>query len=169
MNRHVLSILVDNNAGVLSRIAGLFTRRGYNISSLSVGETQDEKISRITIVVFCDDMVIEQIIKQVDKLIDVIRVLELSSDKGIFRELALIKVYAPPEKRADIINIVDIFRANIVDVATETLTIEITGEQTKIEAFKSLIEDFGIKEIVRTGMTGLCRGNNPIKNTRKNF
>lgn len=166
MNRHVLSILVDNNAGVLSRIAGLFTRRGYNISSLSVGETQDEKVSRITIVVFCDDLVIEQIIKQVDKLIDVIRVIELDNEKGIFRELALIKVSAPPEKRADIINIVDIFRANIVDVGTETLTIEITGEQTKIEAFRELIEDFGIKEIVRTGMTGLCRGNNPIKNKR---
>ena len=166
MNRHVLSILVDNNAGVLSRIAGLFTRRGYNISSLSVGETQDEKISRITIVVFCDDMVIEQIIKQVDKLVDVIRVIELDNEKGIFRELALIKVAAPPEKRADIINIVDIFRANIVDVATEALTIEITGEQTKIEAFKNLIEDFGIMEIVRTGMTGLCRGNNPIRNDR---
>ena len=166
MNRHVLSILVDNNAGVLSRIAGLFTRRGYNISSLSVGETQDEKISRITIVVFCDDLVIEQIIKQVDKLVDVIRVIELDNEKGIFRELALIKVAAPPEKRADIINIVDIFRANIVDVATEALIIEITGEQTKIEAFKSLIEDFGIIEIVRTGMTGLCRGNNPIRNDR---
>ncbi|MBR6400742.1 MAG: acetolactate synthase small subunit [Firmicutes bacterium] len=166
MNRHVLSILVDNNAGVLSRIAGLFTRRGYNISSLSVGETQDEKVSRITIVVFCDDLVIEQIVKQVDKLVDVIRVIELNNERGIFRELALIKVSAPPEKRADIINIVDIFRANIVDVATETLTIEITGEQNKIEAFKSLIADFGIKEIVRTGMTGLCRGNNPIKNTR---
>ena len=166
MNRHVLSILVDNNAGVLSRIAGLFTRRGYNISSLSVGETQDEKVSRITIVVFCDDLVIEQIVKQVDKLVDVIRVIELNNERGIFRELALIKVSAPPEKRADIINIVDIFRANIVDVATETLTIEITGEQNKIEAFKSLIADFGIKEFVRTGMTGLCRGNNPIKNTR---
>ena len=166
MNRHVLSILCDNNAGVLSRIAGLFTRRGYNISSLSVGVTQDENISRITIVVFCDDMDIEQIIKQVDKLVGVIRVIELDNQKGVFRELALIKVTAPPEKRSEIINIVDIFRANIVDVGTEALTVEITGEQSKIEAFTKLIQDFGIKEIVRTGTTGLCRGNDPIKSTR---
>lgn len=166
MNRHVLSILVDNNAGVLSRISGLFTRRGYNISSLSVGVTQDENISRITIVVFCDDMVIDQIIKQVDKLVDVIRVIELDNERGVFRELALIKVFSTPENRAEIINLVNIFRANIIDVASETLTIEMTGEQSKIKAFIDLMQDFGIKEVVRTGTTGLCRGNNPIKNTR---
>ncbi len=164
MNRHVLSILVDNNAGVLSRVSGLFTRRGYNIQSLSVGVTQDESISRITIVVCCDDMDIEQIIKQVDKLVDVRRVVKLDNHNGVFRELALIKVCAKPEQRADIISIADIFRANIIDVATETLTVEITGDQTKIKAFTDLIKDFGIKEIVRTGTTGLCRGNNPIKN-----
>ena len=166
MNRHVLSILVDDNAGVLSRIAGLFTRRGYSIQSLSVGGTQDPGVSRITIVVFCDDMDIEQIVKQVDKLVDVIRVIELDNEKGVFRELALIKVSARPDQRADIISIADIFRANIIDVATEALTVEITGEQTKIAAFTDLIKDFGIKEIVRTGTTGLCRGNNPINNKR---
>lgn len=166
MNRHILSILVDNNAGVLSRVTGLFSRRGYNISSLSVGVTEKETVSRITVVVFCDDVDIEQIIKQVEKLVDVIRVVELSPERGVFRELALVKVHSSAEQRAEIISIVDIFRANIIDVATETLTIEITGEQTKIEAFTALMEPFGIKEIVRTGTTGLCRGNNPIKNTK---
>lgn len=163
MNRHVLSILVENNAGVLSRVTGLFSRRGYNIASLSVGVTEEEELSRITIVVFCDDLVIEQIVKQVEKLVDVIRVIDLSADNGVFRELALIKVKATSEQRSEIISIVNIFRANIIDVATEALTIEITGEQTKIAAFTALMEPFGIKEIVRTGTTGLCRGNDSIK------
>lgn len=166
MNRHVLSILVENQAGVLSRITGLFSRRGYNISSLSVDRTEREEVSRITVVVYCDDMVIEQIVKQVDKLIDVIRVVELNPERAVFRELALIKVEAKGDLRAEIISIVNIFRANIIDVGSETLTIEITGEQSKIEAFTALMEPFGIKEIVRTGLTGLCRGNNPIKQVK---
>lgn len=163
MNRHVLSILVENQAGVLSRICGLFSRRGYNIDSLSVGVTEDQAVSRITIVVNCDDSVIEQIIKQVEKLIDVISIIELSEKQAVFRELALIKVNATPQTRPEIISIVDIFRANIIDVGTESLTIEITGDETKIDAFRSLMTPFGIKEIVRTGLTALCRGNNPIK------
>ena len=163
MNRHVLSILVENQAGVLSRVTGLFSRRGYNIDSLSVGVTEDEKFSRITVVVYCDDDSIEQIIKQVEKIYDVIRVVELSPEKAVYRELALIKVKTDAGSRAEVISIVDIFRANIIDVASESLTIEITGDEAKIMAFTNLMEPFGIKEIVRTGLTALCRGNNPIK------
>lgn len=163
MNRHVLSILVENQAGVLSRVTGLFSRRGYNIDSLSVGVTEDDKFSRITVVVYCDDDSIEQIIKQVEKICDVIRVVELSPEKAVYRELALIKVGTDAGSRAEVISIVDIFRANIIDVASESLTIEITGDEAKIMAFTNLMEPFGIKEIVRTGLTALCRGNNPIK------
>ncbi len=166
MSRHVLSILVDNQAGVLSRVAGLFSRRDYNIVSLSVGVTEDEEISRITVQVDCDDVSIEQIIKQVEKLVDVIRVIELGRDRGVFRELALIKVAATPKTRSEIATMVDIYRANIIDVGSETITIEITGKPSKIEAFASLMKDYGIKEIVRTGLTGLCRGNHPIRKTR---
>lgn len=162
MNRHVLSILVENNAGVLSRITGLFSRRGYNIASLSVGVTEEDSVSRITAVAYCDDRDIAQIVKQVEKLVDVIRVIELNAEQAVFRELALIKVQASAEQRGEIVSIVNIFRANIIDVGTEALTIEITGEQSKIQAFTDLMEPFGIKEIVRTGTTGLCRGNNPI-------
>ncbi len=168
MNRHVLSILVNNQPSVLSRVVGLFSRRGYNISSLSVGVTEVEDKSRITIVVFCDDLECVQIMKQVEKLVDVIRIVELSQDRGVFRELALIKVNAPAEKRSEIISIVDIYRASIIDVATEALTIEITGNSRKIETFADLMEPYGVKEIVRTGITGLCRGNNAIKHIKEN-
>ncbi len=167
MNRHIISILVDNNAGVLSRICGLFSRRGYNIATLSVGVTEDEKISRITIQVHCDDLTIEQIIKQVEKLIDVIRVVEIKTDRGVFRELALIKVSVKPNQRSEIASMVDIYRANIVDVSNGALTIEMTGKPSKIEAFIALMEPYGVKEVVRTGLTALCRGENPIKKVRE--
>ena len=166
MSRHVLSILVDNQAGVLSRVTGLFSRRGYNITSLSVGTTEKNEISRITVQVDCDDVSIEQIIKQVEKLVDVIRVVELNSDRAVFRELALIKVKADAKTRSEISTMADIYRANIIDVGSETLTIEITGKAGKINAFAALMENYGIKELVRTGLTGLCRGNNPIRKTR---
>lgn len=164
MKRHVLSILVDNHAGVLSRISGLFSRRGYNIDSLSVGGTERPGISRITVVVICDTDAIDQIIKQVEKLIDVRRVVNMSTRRSVFRELSLIKVSCTDQNRGEIVSIVDIFRANIIDVATESMTIELTGNQEKIESFLMLMEPFGIKEVVRTGLTALCRGNNPIKN-----
>ncbi len=166
MNGHIISILVDNQAGVLSRVTGLFSRRGYNIGSLSVGVTEDESISRITVQVECDDASIEQIIKQVEKLVDVIRVVELHENHGVFRELALIKVSATPQQRSEIASMVDIYRANIIDVASESITVEITGKPSKIEAFEALMESYGIKEVVRTGLTGLCRGNKPIRKTR---
>ncbi len=166
MKKHVLSILVDNQAGVLSRVTGLFSRRGYNIASLSVGTTENEEVSRITVQVVCDDVSIEQIIKQVEKLVDVIRVVELNSDRAVFRELALIKVNANARERSEITTMADIYRANIIDVGTETLTIEITGKAGKINAFAALMEPYRIKELVRPGLTGLCRGNNPIRKTR---
>ena len=166
MNRHVLSILVDNQPGVLSRVTGLFSRRGYNIASLSVGVTENEEVSRITVVVFCDDADCEQITKQVEKLIDVIRVVELSQERGVFRELALIKVSCLGEMRSEIISIADIFRANIIDVSSESVTIELTGEKSKIEAFQELMKPYGIREVVRTGLTGLCCGGRPIKKVK---
>lgn len=167
MNRHVLSVLVENQSGVLSRVSGLFSRRGYNIDSLTVGETEDPKISRMTIVVRGDDYILEQIKKQLNKLIDVIKIIELKADQSVFRELALIKVKTEGNSRASIIEIVGIFRAKIVDVANESLTVEMTGEKVKIEAFIELMEPYGIREIVRTGLTALERGNKEIKQYRK--
>ena len=167
MNRHVLSVLVENQSGVLSRVSGLFSRRGYNIDSLSVGETEDPKVSRMTIAVRGDDYILEQIKKQLNKLIDVIKIIELKKDQSVIRELALIKVKAPGNSRASIIEIVDIFRAKIVDVSNETLTVEMTGDEGKIEAFINLMEPYGISEIVRTGLTALERGSKDIKEHKK--
>ncbi len=167
MARHVLSVLVENQSGVLSRVAGLFSRRGYNIDSLSVGETENPAISRMTIVVRGDDYILEQIKKQLNKLIDVIKIIELKGDCSVLRELALIKVKTTGSNRASIIEIVDIFRARIVDVANETLTVEMTGDEGKIEAFIQLMEPYGIGEIVRTGLTALERGSKEIKDHKK--
>lgn len=163
MKRHVLSVLVSNQSGVLSRVAGLFSRRGFNIDSLSVGETEHKDISRMTIVVRGDDSVLDQITKQLSKLHDVLYIKELAKDAAVYRELLLIKVTATSEKRASIIEIADIFRAKIVDVATESLVMEITGDQTKLDAFINLIEPYGIREFTRTGLTALQRGNSVIK------
>lgn len=167
MSRHVLSVLVENQSGVLSRVSGLFSRRGYNIDSLSVGETEDPSISRMTIVVKADDYILEQIKKQLNKLIDVIKVIELDKDRSVFRELMLIKVKAEGNNRASIIEIVGIFRASIVDVANQTLTVEMTGDEDKINAFIDLMKPFGIREIVRTGLTALERGSTEIKSYKK--
>ena len=163
MRQRVFSLLVENEAGVLSRIAGLFSRRGYNIDSLSVGETEDPAFSRITIVAHGDDLIIDQIQRQLDKLIEVKKISDLPSDKSVFRELALIKVETTAEKRANVIEIADIFRANIVDVARESLTIEITGDGSKINAFLELVQPYGVKEIARTGLTALGRGDHILK------
>jgi len=158
MKRMVLSILVDNTAGVLSRVAGLFSRRGYNIDSLTVGETQDPEISRMTILAHGDDQILEQIKKQLLKLEDVFEIKELVSGESVTRELILIKVNATEKDRQVIISIADIFRAKIVDVALESLMIELTGNQEKIDAFIKLLGQYTIKELVRTGITGLARG-----------
>lgn len=158
MNKKVLSVLVDNTSGVLNRVAGLFSRRGYNIDSLTVGETENPKYSRMTIVVTGDDDILEQIVKQITKLEDVRRVDVLEPSDSVTRELILVKIKAEPAQRQQVISITEIFRANIVDVAKDSLMIEITGSRSKLKAFLSLVEDYEILELVRTGITGLARG-----------
>ncbi|KXS46898.1 MULTISPECIES: acetolactate synthase small subunit [Methanohalophilus] len=156
--RHTLAVLVENKFGVLSRVAGLFARRGYNIDSLAVGVTENPNVSRMTLVVRGDDHVVEQVSKQLNKLIDVIRVTDLDADESVERELALIKVKSDKDTRAEIIQIVDIFRARIVDVASKSIIIEVTGDEEKIAAIEKLLKPFGIKELVRTGRIALTRG-----------
>ncbi|MFO7611535.1 MAG: acetolactate synthase small subunit [Clostridia bacterium] len=156
--KHTLSVLVENHAGVLSRVAGLFSRRGFNIDSLAVGETTNPGISRITIVVKGDDYIVDQVSKQLNKLVDVIKIKIFKASEYVGRELVLIKVKAPAVSRAEVMQLVDIFRANIVDVSTETLTVEISADQEKISALMSLLDHFGILEVVRTGMIAIERG-----------
>lgn len=158
MSKVVLSILVNNTSGVLSRVAGLFSRRGYNIDSLTVGETENPLFSRMTVSVTGDDIVLEQIEKQVNKLEDVKSVKQLTGEASVCRELILVKVEADREARPAINAIVDIFRAKIVDVADSSMMIELTGNQAKLDAFIKLIEGYEIKELVRTGISGLARG-----------
>ena len=158
MQKHIISILVENSAGVLSRISGLFSRRGYNIDSLSVGETEDPRYSRITVVTRGDDNIVEQICSQVEKLLVVEKAVVLNPKSSVFRELVLIKVTADSSTRADIMSIAEIFRTNIIDVSSDALVIELTGTQGKIKAFTNLMEPFGIIEIVRTGLTAIQRG-----------
>lgn len=161
--KHVLSVLVKNSSGVLSRVAGLFSRRGYNIDSLTVGRTEDEKISRMTITLMGSTDILEQVMKQLNKLEDVIKVIDLRSDNSVYRELVLIKVTAKAENRAAINEVVKIFRSKIIDLSTETLTIELTGDESKISALIKLMEEYGIQELVRTGVTALERGDKNIR------
>src|SRR3989337_3507463 len=149
--RHIVSVLVDNEFGVLSRVAGLFSGRGFNIESLCVPETIDPKVSRMTIVTTGDDQIIEQITKHLNKLINVIKVSDLTAEDHIERELAMIKVNVGEKDRAEILSIIDIFRAKVVDVSPKTYTIEMTGDAEKVNAITELLRPFGIKEIVRTG------------------
>ncbi|MEG0012764.1 MAG: acetolactate synthase small subunit [Cellulosilyticaceae bacterium] len=163
MKEYVISALVENRSGVLSRIAGLFSRRGYNIDSLSVGETDDPTISRMTIVTRADRQMQEQIKKQLNKLVDVIKIVELKEETSVYRELALIKVKAGKNVRAEIIEIANIFRSHIVDVSNEALIIEATGDEGKISALTKMLEPYGVKEIIRTGLTALERGDRELK------
>ncbi|MFA5881007.1 MAG: acetolactate synthase small subunit [Eubacteriales bacterium] len=156
--RHILAVLVENNPGVLTRVAGLFSRRGYNIDSLTVGRTESLNISRMTIVVEGDDLVLEQVTKQLHKLIDVIKINDITSEQYVDRELVLIKVGADPVVRGEILQIVDIFRARIVDIGRRTLIIECTGDEGKINAVIESLKPFGIKELVRTGKVAMLRG-----------
>lgn len=158
MQKKVFQLLVDNTSGVLSRISGLFSRRGYNIESITAGVTEDPRFTRITIVAFGDDVILEQIEKQVGKLVDVREIKELKPDESVYRELILIKIKANPEQRQGVIAVTDIFRAKIIDVAPESLIIELTGNQSKIEAFINLLTGYEILEIARTGIAGLGRG-----------
>ena len=158
MKTKVLSLIVDNTAGVLSRVSGMFSRRGYNIDSLSVGVTENPKISRMTVVVTGDDKILSQIKSQLNKLEDVRSVIELKDGESVTRELVLIKIKADANERQQIISIANVYRANIVDVSPESIMVEITGNNNKVEAFMSLLEGFEIQEMVRTGITGLIRG-----------
>ncbi|MEK6709796.1 MAG: acetolactate synthase small subunit [Nitrospinota bacterium] len=163
---HTIAVLVENKFGVLAKVASLFSARGYNIDSLSVGVTQDPTVSRITLVTRGDERVLEQIRKQLSKLIDTIKVMDMAREDTVQREMMLVKVAAPRSARAEILQIVGVFRARIVDLSAETLTIEITGDDGKIGAFLELLGPFGIKEIARTGKAALSRGPKTLKSAK---
>lgn len=158
MNKKVFQLLVDNTSGVLSRIAGLFSRRGYNIESITAGVTADPRFTRITIVASGDNDILEQIEKQVAKLVDVIDIRELRPDESVYRELIMVKVKVTPDKRPLVISLADVFRAKVIDIAAESIMLELTGDQPKIEAFLNLISDYEILELARTGIAALTRG-----------
>lgn len=162
MQKKVFQLLVDNTSGVLSRISGLFSRRGYNIESITAGTTTDPRFTRITIVTSGDTAILEQIEKQVGKLVDVREIKELKPDESVYRELILIKIKASAEQRQGVIAVTDIFRAKIIDVSTDSLIIELTGNQSKIEAFINLLGGYEILEIARTGIAGLGRGSENV-------
>ena len=155
--KHLISVEVENRFGILARIASLFSARGFNIDSLAVGETEDPTVSRITMVVPGDDQVIEQVVKQLRKLIDVIKVVDLTNQPTVTRELVLVRVSARGRERDEVMRLVDIFRARIVDVHPESLTLEVTGDEEKIEGLLTLLRPFGIKKLVRTGKVALAR------------
>ena len=156
--KHILVALVADKPGVLNRVASLFRRRGFNIESIAVGHTEQEGISRMTIVVNGDSATVEQVRKQLDKVIDVIKLSDITEESIVDRELALIKVKTTPATRSEVIQIVDIFRANIVDVAAESLIVEVTGDEDKIMSLFNLLQNFGVKEMARTGHLSMTRG-----------
>jgi acetolactate synthase-1/3 small subunit len=161
--KHTIAVIVENKSGVLTRIAGLFSRRSFNIDSLSVGATDNPDYSRMTITVNGDRDILEQVIKQLSKLINVIRVSELEASESVERELAIIKVNADKESRSEIMQIVNIFRAKIIDVSHRSMIIEVTGDEEKIDAIVQLLRQFGIKELARTGKVSMVRGARVIK------
>lgn len=158
MSRHTLSVLVENKPGVLARVSALFSRRGYNIHSLAVGPTENHGVSRMTIVVSVDDQPLEQVTKQLNKLINVLKIVELSSETSVQRELLLIKLKADHAVRAQVSTIVEMFRAHIVDVTPDSLTVEATGTSDKLDALAKMLEPFGVRELVQSGMVALGRG-----------
>jgi acetolactate synthase I/III small subunit len=166
MAKHTLSVLVEDKPGVLSRVAGLFSRRGFNIQSLAVGQTEVEGVSRMTIVVDAAAQPLEQVTKQLNKLINVIKIVELERDADVERELALIKVSAPSGHRSEIIEIVDVFRAKVVDVDVDAVTVEVTGSPEKLAAIIRLLAPYGIRELVRSGMIAVGRGGKSITEGR---
>jgi len=162
MSRHTLSVLVEDKPGVLARVASLFSRRGFNIESLAVGPTEIPEVSRMTIVVSVEGLPLEQVTKQLNKLINVLKIVELEEDSSVQRAIALIKVKADAETRSSILEIVQLFRAKVVDVALDAVTIEVTGNEDKIEALLRLLEPFGIKELVKSGAVAVGRGGRSI-------
>ncbi len=162
MSKHTLSVLVEDKPGVLARIAGLFSRRGFNIESLAVGPTEQPEISRMTIVVNVQDSPLEQVTKQLNKLVEVIKIVELDDHAAVVRELLLVKVKADADTRGQVLEIVQLFKAKVVDVATDAITIQITGNQGKIEDFLRILEPFGIRELVQSGVVAVGRGGRSI-------
>ena len=163
---HTIAVLVENKFGVLAKVASLFSARGYNIDSLCVGVTQDPSVSRITMVTRGDEKILEQIRKQLSKLIDTIKVMDLMENESIDRELVLIKITAPTSKRVELLQIVEIFRARIVDMSTDNMIIEVTGDQEKLGAILDLLHPYGVKEIARTGKVALARGPKTLKSSK---
>ena len=163
MEKYTFSVLVENSAGVLSRVVGLFTRRGFNIDSLSVGAMADERFSRITIEVRGDMYMVEQISKQLSKILEVVKIKTLRESDVVKRGLVLVKIKTNAKNRSEVIEIANVFRANIIDIAPTTVTAEVTGSDQKIEAFLNMVESYGIEELARTGMTALERGANTLK------
>ena len=163
MEKRILSILVDNTSGVLSRVAGLFSRRGYNIDSITAGVTADQRDSRMTVVCEGDDQMLQQITKQLAKQEDVRDVKVLEQDDSVARELMLVKVAVKPEQRQGALSVADIFRAKVVDVSKDSLIMEMTGSQNKLQAFVELMADYEILELARTGITGLSRGSDDVR------
>lgn len=167
MKPHTLSVLVENRPGVLSRVTGLFSRRGFNIESLAVGVCEEPGMSRITIVCIGDDAQIEQVMKQLNKLIDVIKVSDLTENDRVERELSLIKVNAEPgSSRAEIMQLASIFRAQIIDVGSRSLVLSVAGDTKKIDALEKLLRQYGVKELVRTGTIAILRGSKTVRSTR---
>ena len=162
MTKHTLSVLVENKPGVLARIAGLFSRRNFNIDSLAVGPTEHEEISRMTIVVNCDEHPLEQVTKQLNKLVNVLKIVELEPNAAVQRELMLVKVRADLETRSRVLETVALFRAKVVDVATDAVTVEATGNREKLDALIRVLQPFGIKELVQSGMVAVGRGGRSI-------
>jgi acetolactate synthase I/III small subunit len=158
MTRHTLSVLVEDKPGVLARVASLFSRRGFNIESLAVGPTEIPEVSRMTIVVSVDTLPLEQVTKQLNKLVNVLKIVELDETSSVQRAIALVKVRADAETRSSVLEIVQLFRAKVVDVALDAVTIEVTGNEEKNDAFLRLLEPFGIKELVKSGVVALGRG-----------
>jgi acetolactate synthase I/III small subunit len=162
MTTHTLSVLVENKPGVLARIAGLFSRRGFNIESLAVGPTEHEEVSRMTIVVNVDESPLEQVTKQLNKLIEVLKIVELDGPLSVNRELMLVKVRADAATRGQVLDAVQLFRAKVVDVAPDAVTIEVTGNADKLSDFRQVLEPFGIRELVQSGMVAIGRGSRSI-------
>ncbi len=162
MSRHTLSVLVENKPGVLARISALFSRRGFNIHSLAVGPTENPQVSRMTITVEVDALPLEQVTKQLNKLINVLKIVELAGDSSVQRELALIKLRVDAAVRSQVVTIVEMFRAHIVDVSPDSLTVEATGTSDKLESLIKLLEPFGVRETVQSGMVALGRGSRSI-------
>ena len=166
MSRHTLSVLVENKPGVLARIAGLFSRRGFNIDSLAVGPTEHDDVSRMTIVVNVEELPLEQVTKQLNKLVHVIKIVELEPTSSVQRELVMMKIRADASVRSQVLEVTQMFRAKVVDVSPEAVTVEATGTEDKLEALRRMLEPYGIREIVQSGMVALSRGPRAIAANR---